>query len=119
MECMLPTTVIIGPSDTGKTFLTELAMTVIGNNRQTGRAFSYNNITEFEFGKRVAQGYLPIIVNDPPLTSAMAYAEIVVGVADGARRDSSALKYTPGAAPILCVNPDFYRKWQKMDPDAW
>ena len=110
---------MIGGVDSGKTFLLELAMTPFGNDRDTGKSYSYSNLSEHSFGKKILRGSTPVIVSDPPTASAMDYAGIVESVFDGNRRQKEGLQYDPGAGPLLSMNSDFLKVWQGKDPAHW
>ena len=119
LKAKIPTAILVGESDVGKTHLGELTLAPFGHDPETGRVLSFNHCTEFEFGQKVARSSVPIIVNDPPKSSAADYAQLVVNVADGTRRKTKALEYIPGAGPILCVNNDFLNCWRDQSEELW
>ncbi|OWA51400.1 hypothetical protein BV898_15883 [Hypsibius exemplaris] len=119
LHLKVPSIVVIGPSDTRKTTLVEICLLFIGSDRKTGPSFSHKHISEYEFGKRTLKCTLPMLVSDPPLNNANQYAELVQHVFDGARHRNAALTYDTGAGPILAINADFLKAWQKTVTEAW
>ncbi|OWA52771.1 hypothetical protein BV898_17214 [Hypsibius exemplaris] len=87
----LPTLTLVGKPDSGKMFLVELTMLTIGNDRKSGRAFTYTHISEHELGKRCLKSTIPVLVNDPPRNNAAEYAQLVESVSEGNPRRTNAL----------------------------
>jgi hypothetical protein len=110
---------LVGEPDSGKTFIAELAILLTGNDQSVNRSGSYNSISLPAFGQRNLKCTLPMIVSDPPKGSENGYAEIVQKVFDGSKHENTVLEYVVGASPILCVNGDFFKKWQNLEPEAW
>jgi hypothetical protein len=116
---MLPTSVLVGIINTGKSFLAKLAVLIVGVDRPIGCSFSYNAVSEFELGKATLRGTVPVVSNDPPKEYAKGYADLVQHVADGDRQKTRSLDYQPGGGIILCINLDFLKMWWRTDPQAW
>ncbi|OQV12445.1 hypothetical protein BV898_13321 [Hypsibius exemplaris] len=115
----IPSVIVVGRSDSGKTFFVQLALTPFGSDRTSGRAFSWNKMSAYEFGKKAEKNTTPLLISDPPKDDAMQYAEVVQNVFDGDRVQTRGLTYDPGAGPVLCVNRDYLRKWQKREQEEW
>ena len=119
LKAKVPTTVLVGETNNGKTLLATLAISPFGHDPETGRVDSFNLITEFEFGEKVARSSVPIVVNDPPKSAAPDYAQLVVNVADGSKRKTKSQEYIPGSGPIRCVNNDFRNCWRDQPVEFW
>ncbi|OWA50864.1 hypothetical protein BV898_15367 [Hypsibius exemplaris] len=61
LHLKLPTLISVEKPDSGKTFLVELAMLAIGNDRKSGRAFTYTHISEHELEKRCLKNTIPVL----------------------------------------------------------
>ena len=119
LQRKLPTTLLVGKPDCGKSYLMELALLVVGTDRIDGRAFSYSHITAHEFGKRALRSTVPMLVNDPRTESAKDYALLIQQVSEGDTHQTNALTYNPGAGPLLSTNGDFMHALKRMNKDAW